>query len=252
MIPQPQIQTVLFDVGGTLLRVHPSVGDVYSAVAAEHGFSVASDLIQRGFRVAWKRSLERSRLRCFRTSDRILRGEWFEIVRETFGESIPAGSLPALFEDLYERFASAKTWRLVPGIRETLQYLRGIGVRLGILSNWDSRLERMLAELGLLSAFEFFVISHDVGYEKPDAAIFREALSLSGSEPTRTLHVGDSYPADIVPARSLGMQTLWIAPDDERDLQRDGGPGIDSLPANPIPFWHGIIESPDTNGAQKR
>jgi putative hydrolase of the HAD superfamily len=244
MTPPRRIQTVLFDVGGTLLRAQPSVSAVYSAVAAEHGFSVLPGNIEGEFRAAWRRSVERSRARGYRTSDEILREEWLKIVRETFGESVPPASLPSLFEDLYERFASARTWQIVPGVRETLRYLRGAGVRLGVLSNWDSRLERMLHELELASAFDFLVISHDVGCEKPHSAIFETAIARSGSDPQQTLHVGDSYHADIVPAKRMKMQTLWIAPDAERQGQQNGEPGLSSFPEKPLPFWPHVISPP--------
>ncbi len=246
-MPAPRIEAVFFDVGGTILRVEPSVGAVYAATAKEHGFEIAADLIEREFRAAWKQSLERGRARGFRSSDEILRGEWFEIVRDTFKNLVPASRLPALFVDLYERFASAQAWRLVPGIRATLRYLRGEGVRLGVLSNWDSRLQRMLLELDLESSFDVMVISHDVGYEKPHAAIFEDALRLSGSAPSRTLHVGDSFEADIKPARALGIQTLWVAPRWERETEEDAGPGVDHLPEEPLPFWGSTLHGTQAN-----
>ena len=159
--PGAAVRAVLFDVGGTLLHVHPSVGGVYSATAAEHGICVTADHVERGFRGAWKRSLERSCARGYRTSDTILREEWFKIVSDTFGASVPEHKLDGLFEDLYERFVSADAWNLVPGIGETFDYLRCRGIRLGILSNWDSRLPRLLKDLQIEDAFDFMVVSYN-------------------------------------------------------------------------------------------
>ena len=147
MTNQARIQAVLFDVGGTLLVVKPSVGSVYAERAAAHGFQVMPEEIQRNFKAAWKQSIERSRARGYLCSDEILREEWFEIVRSTFRDAVPPTRIRALFDDLYERFASPSAWALVPWARETLEYLRGRGLRMGIVSNWDSRLPRMLEEL---------------------------------------------------------------------------------------------------------
>jgi putative hydrolase of the HAD superfamily len=145
----PAIRAVLFDAGGTILRVNPSVEVVYVETAAAHGVEARPDAIRQGFRAAWRKSLERSRERGYRTSDEILRAEWFEIVRDTFGESAPASRIGPLFEDLYERFVSARAWSLAPGTREAVAFLRERGIRVGILSNWDSRLRRMLREMGM-------------------------------------------------------------------------------------------------------
>lgn len=235
------LDVVLFDVGGTILRVSPSVGEVYARAARDHGFEIDSEAVNQGFRIAWRRSFERSQARGYRTSDAILRAEWFEIVRDTFGESIPAASIRPLFEDIYDRFVSPGPWELVVGVRETLEYLRGEGVRLGVLSNWDSRLEPMLEELRLRSAFDFVVVSHSIEYEKPHPEIFAHAIRRSGAAPDRTLHVGDSYLADINPARCAGFQTLWVASKEERLKEGYVGFGFESFPAKPLPFWRQIL-----------
>ena len=235
------VDAVLFDAGGTILRVKPSVEAVYSETAALHGFQVEPPAILRNFKSAWKRSLERSRARDYRSNDDILREEWFEIVKDTFGESVPASRIRGLFDDLYERFISASAWSLAPGTRESIEYLRREGIRLGILSNWDSRLRKMLAQLEIDREFDFLVISHEVGYEKPHATIFEEALRLAGTPPERTLHVGDSYEADILPATSLGLRTLWLAPESERAAREHQGSWAESLPMDPERFWAPII-----------
>lgn len=235
------IDAVLFDAGGTILRVKPSVEAVYSDTAALHGFRVEPSAILRNFKSAWKRSLERSKARDYRSNDDILREEWFEIVKETFGESIPGTRIRALFDDLYERFISSSAWSLAPGTRESIRYLREEGVRLGILSNWDSRLRKMLAQLEIDREFDFLVISHEVGYEKPHALIFEEALRQAGTPAGRTLHVGDSYEADILPATQLGLRTLWIAPESERSARGHEGSGAESLPTEPERFWTPIL-----------
>ncbi|HLU48753.1 MAG TPA: HAD-IA family hydrolase, partial [Planctomycetota bacterium] len=205
------VEVVFFDVGGTLLRVETSVGAVYAEVAAEHGVRVDPKALDERFRQAWKRSIARSRARRFRCSDAILREEWLDIVTETFGREVRDEEIRAVFEALYERFVSGDAWKVVPGARETLRHLRERGLRLGVISNWDSRLPQTLAELGLDEFFEVLVISYEVGYEKPHERIFAEALRRTGASPEQVLHVGDSYEADIIPARSKGWRTLWIA-----------------------------------------
>ena len=116
---RPSIRTVLFDVGGTLLRVRPSVGTVYAGAARDHGFEVSVEDLDRNFRAAWRRSAARGRSRGYSCSDEILRDEWYTVVCETFRDAVPAERMPALFEDLYDRFASAEAFLGSPAIGNT-------------------------------------------------------------------------------------------------------------------------------------
>jgi FMN phosphatase YigB (HAD superfamily) len=49
-------KAVFFDVGGTLLRVHPSVGEVYAELARDFGFSGSPDALDEQFRLQWKKT----------------------------------------------------------------------------------------------------------------------------------------------------------------------------------------------------
>jgi putative hydrolase of the HAD superfamily len=233
--PRSPLRVVYFDVGGTLVRVEPSVGEVYARAAAEYGFSLEPAALQTRFREAWRESVARSRLRGFVCSDAILREEWFRIVCQAFAGAVPSECMPALFDDLYERFVSSRAWTVVPGARAALERLRALGLRLGILSNWDSRLEPTLEGLELRHLFDYFVASHSVGREKPHTAMFEHALGICGEPAARVLHVGDSLEADILPARRLGFRTLWLLngePEPSAEAGLTAGPvarGLDTL-----------------------
>ena len=54
-MPLSSFKAVFFDVGGTLIRVHPSVGDVYAKHARAFGFSGTADQLNKGFRSQWKK-----------------------------------------------------------------------------------------------------------------------------------------------------------------------------------------------------
>ena len=224
-----RIRFVFFDVGGTILRVQPSVSHVYSRTAREHGWDVEPGWLSDRFEQACAESLRRSMRRSHRCSDEILKEEWFRIVRDTFGNSVPGARIRRLFEDLYQKFVSASAWTVAPGARATLEDLRQRGYQLGILSNWDSRLPTTLEQLDLASFFDVVVISYKVGYEKPHRRIFEIAVSKAGQPASRILHVGDSWVTDILPAQKVGMKTLWMAPSETRSPQEDAGPGIDGF-----------------------
>ena len=67
-----------------------------------------------------------------------------------------------------------------------------------------------LREVGLDALFDHAVYAADVGAAKPDGAMFRAALELTGLEPNQLLHIGDDPVADMRGAREAGMFTVWL------------------------------------------
>lgn len=122
------------------------------------------------------------------------------------------------FEDilLAIRYAHRQWIGIFHVVRDTvytlLKTLHTRGIRLGIISNADERLQAQLRVLGLTPYFEHIVGSSDVGLEKPDPRIFEQALERMGAQPEETLYIGDYRWLDYEPARRLGMQALLVDP----------------------------------------
>lgn len=93
---------------------------------------------------------------------------------------------------------------------ETLAALRAQGLRLGVVSNWDTRLPEVLDRLGLAPFFDALVYSSAVGAEKPDRRIFEAALRDLGVLSCEALHVGDGRLEDVEGAQAVGMQALHL------------------------------------------
>lgn len=186
------IKAVTFDVGGTLIEPWPSVGHVYAEVAERHGYQFAHEALNQRFRAAWKAK------RNFQHS----RADWAALVQDTFGTS----DCDSFFPELYDRFASAKVWRVFDDVRPTLLRLKEQGTKLGIISNWDERLRPLLESLELAPFFDAIVISAEVGFCKPSPEIFREALRMLALPAGQVLHVGDNEAEDAAGARNVGMQ----------------------------------------------
>jgi FMN phosphatase YigB (HAD superfamily)/predicted kinase len=102
----------------------------------------------------------------------------------------------------------------VPGARETLESLRGAGVRCALVCDTGLTpgpvVRRHLDALGLLAPLEVQVFSDEVGYPKPDPRAFRAALTPLGIPPERAAHVGDLRRTDVAGARALGMRSVRI------------------------------------------
>ena len=93
-----------------------------------------------------------------------------------------------------------------------LAYLRDVGFKLAIVSNWDTPLEPLTERLGIAEYFDAIVASHDarVRSEKPDPHIFNYALAAVGVSAKEAVHVGDTYGADIVGAQGVGIRPILL------------------------------------------
>jgi putative hydrolase of the HAD superfamily len=122
-----------------------------------------------------------------------------------------------------ETMMSAIRFRAFPDASPALAELRGLGLSLVCVSNWDASLPDVLARCGLANALDGVVTSAEVGARKPDPAIFAPALELARCSAEEALYVGDTPAEDLEAARAAGIRALLI--------DRDGGADIDSLGA---------------------
>lgn len=94
----------------------------------------------------------------------------------------------------------------------TLDELRARGYKLACVTNRAFSGRRFLAELqelGLAGQFDAMAVSCDVGYMKPHAGIFENALHALRVAPEEAVMVGDSLKADVQGARAVGMTGVW-------------------------------------------
>ena len=98
-----------------------------------------------------------------------------------------------------------------PDLRETLGTLRGMGLKLGIVSNtFVSRasLARHLGRLGLLEFFPVQLYSYEYHFRKPSTEIFQIAAGKIGEAVENIVFVGDRIDNDILPAMKSGMYAV--------------------------------------------
>ena len=107
-------------------------------------------------------------------------------------------------EALYDHFESPGTWEAAPDAHEVVQWVSS-RYRCAVLSNFDSRLKRILEDLDLLAHFESVFLSCEIGASKPDPRIFRAAHEGLRVAPARILHVGDDPECDWRGAEEAGF-----------------------------------------------
>ena len=83
-------------------------------------------------------------------------------------------------------------------------------------------MHHVLREFGFDGLFREVVESAVVGVRKPDPRIFTLGVEALGMEAAEVTVVGDSYDKDIVPAHSIGCQTVWFKGPGWTDEEPDG------------------------------
>jgi len=105
---------------------------------------------------------------------------------------------------------------------ESLERLRAAGLKLGVVSNSDGRVDEALRAAALREYFDVVIDSALMGVEKPDPRIFQAALDALGVAPHEALYVGDLYHVDVLGARAAGMDAVLLgntAPGDCRQAR---------------------------------
>lgn len=201
--PQLPLRAVLFDAGNTLLFLdHARMAE---AVGAALGVSLTGARLAAGSPAA-ARSMEQGRSTDGERTEAYLEALFLEA-------GIPADRLDEVRSCLGRLHDERHLWSgIADDAHATLTRLRNAGLRLGVVSNSDGRVEEALEVAGLRGYFDVVVDSTLAGVEKPDPAIFRLALATLGVPPESALYVGDLYEVDVVGARAAGIEAVLLLP----------------------------------------
>jgi putative hydrolase of the HAD superfamily len=145
------------------------------------------------------------------TSDERSRRFWGRFYRLLLGGlGIPDGDIERLGDRLYWVFTDPANYRLLPDAPAVLDKLRDAGAILGLVSNFEAWLERLLEHLDVARYFPVRVISGIEGVEKPDPEIFRIALQRAEVPAADAVYVGDNPVFDALPAEEAGMAAVIV------------------------------------------
>jgi putative hydrolase of the HAD superfamily len=197
------IRLLTVDAAGTLVRPWPSVGAVYGRTAREHGIEVSDEEVDTEFYKTFGRLQT-----CKQTNEGEESEFWRQVVTQTFRPFAGNKNLDPLFEELWNLFAKGECWKLAEKVDSTLNTLRERGYELAVLSNNDTRLRSVLADLKIDQAFDHLFISSEMGCEKPELEIFRKVEQTMDRKPNEILHLGDSHSRDFLGARKAGWSAL--------------------------------------------
>lgn len=131
---------------------------------------------------------------------KISEGDFWTMLEEAYGQKIPTTK-----RDIWNE------WQAMAPRPEMLEFVRKLrqqGLTVGILSNVIPFTMNQIREHGVYDAFDFAVLSAEVGVSKPDEAIYKAALAkLPQLQPPEVVYVDDQE-LFLEPAKKLGMNVV--------------------------------------------
>ncbi len=250
MAERPRLEAVIFDAGGTLVRLD---FEWMSDVLADFDRTIPPRALRRS-EIEGRRWYDASRGRPAAAEPRhAALGVHGDTAAYFTGMLAAAGApeaiVPRVLERFFARHLERGLWtRPCEGARAALDALAALPLRLACVSNSDGRAEAHLADCGVREGLEFVVDSKQVGIEKPDPRIFALALERLGVAPERSLYVGDIRSVDEVGARAAGMHFVLLDPGMDYGEGDARIPAIDAL----APWVTAHFELPETRAGAPR
>lgn len=211
MIKVPKI--IFFDAVGTLFGVRSTVGEIYSQFAQRAGWHVNAQILNQAFMKIFRNTSPLRQTNPTQSLSQLEYTWWCDVSRRSFEEAgfyVDAAEFNSFFEPLFVHFATAAPWQVYPEVSKLLANLKAMGLTLGIISNFDSRLYAVLKALELKEWFTSITLSTEVGASKPERFIFETALAKHQCRAEDAWHIGDSWTEDYQGAEAAGLQGIWL------------------------------------------
>ncbi|MEO8286878.1 MAG: HAD family hydrolase [Chloroflexota bacterium] len=209
------LKGVLFDLGSTLQEFRHEnwatldrelSGDLYAYIAERgHADKLPPldefiEIMHTGTRSRWDEARETMRGRPL-----------LDLLQPLFDKQSITGLRPEeCLRPWYGR--SRDNIYIEPDVQPTLEALRDMGLKLGLVSNtaWPAAAhDPDLEHFGIIELLPCRVYSCEFGWEKPAPQIFRAALDCLDLQPEEVAFVGDFLRYDIKGAQAVGMKGIW-------------------------------------------
>jgi len=233
-----KIQAVIFDMGGTIetfgytreLRLEATTVIQQRLMSA----GIALNLSNEGLYDVISSGLERYKRWSIQSMEELpSQRVWSEYILADF--EVNKEKLSEIAEELMFLIETRFYRRLMrPEMPEVLQALKQMGLKIGIISNVNSRgqVPTNLKEYGIIDYFHPIVLSSEYGIRKPDPSIFHYAARLIDAPASQCVYVGDRIVRDIEGARRAGFGLAIQIRHDFEHGENDKGFTPDAVIAN--------------------
>lgn len=203
---------IALDAAGTLFEPAEPVARVYAKCFAERGHIVSKEEWNKALATAFTQTQDP--VYPALCDGEAVEKEWWRTVvansARVTGFDPESPNFKSIFDQLFNHYAAGSAWKLFPEIESVLTGFRNHGVKMAVVSNFDSRLHRVLDELGISNFFDLTFTSTDVGARKPSPSILFKMLELTGANPPDCCLAGDSPIADGGAANAAGITFYHI------------------------------------------
>jgi HAD superfamily hydrolase (TIGR01509 family) len=214
---QVEIDTILFDLDGTLRHNRPSSEHTFFDFAARLG--VADSLEKRRIALRWSHEywaqsvVLMEDLETYKGQEDLF---WINYSRRHLisfdcPEDLAMQLAPEMAHLMKEEHSPQDY--VPPEVPETLLALKEAGFRLGVVSNRTKSYVEQLKTLNLFDYFDCTIAAGEISAWKPEPEIFFHAARQLGVQPEGCLYVGDNYYADVIGAQRAGLTPVLLDPE---------------------------------------
>ena len=206
-----KIKAVLFDLYGTLVGFEPSRFVIQSQVLKKYDLFLTEAGVSKGYFLADKFMAEQNAVSPIRSMSIVEKEEFFakyeQLVLSGDELEVELSLCKKIFKELQNIPYSMV---LYEDVIPTLNSLRKLNFKLGLISNMDKSGSEILDEFNLFSYMDVCITSKEAKVEKPDSKIFNMALSKLDIDATSSMYIGDQILSDIEGAKNSKMLPILI------------------------------------------
>jgi putative hydrolase of the HAD superfamily len=211
-------RAILFDLDETLLSFGDRVEQIRAVVGRGGDWGPLSHdqvvkTIEEAFRAHWA---DPARHKAWRAKPliearRAIARDAFEALRAAGATDLSDAAAVAFGDDFHAyREGGIEPF---PQAIETLDALRAAGVRLALVTNGQSAVQRAKIErFDLERRFDHIQIEGEHGFGKPEEQAYRHALERLGAQAREAWMVGDNLEWEVVAPQKLGLHAIWFDP----------------------------------------
>ena len=220
------LRAALFDLDDTLISSYANPGPAWLAVVREF----ASLLGERTEAVG--ETLAREMALFLKDDDnrRLWRLKAIATRRAAVRDALVAnalGDFAALAGDIADRYAAYREehMSLHRGAHEVLDHYRAAGLKLGLVTNGATEVQRLKIErFDLAGRFDRVQIEEEAGFGKPDGRAYVTTLTALGIDAGQAQMTGDDLIWDVLAPQRLGIYAVWFNPYGAAPIREDVRP----------------------------
>ena len=199
------IEAVLFDLGNTLVYTCPE--EAFQEILRVHGIHEPIDRVKQAM-IKGNQEFDIEKYVHLPAHEFYTRWNLVELKHLGIRDQPNAMKLA---EDIDSEWFEHAQLHLYPDVKPTLQRLKQVGLKLGIITGgYEEDVEKILPKVGLQDVFDVCVGVNTIGKRKPSPEVFQYTLRKLGVTPDEAVFVGDDLKRDYLGAKQAGLTAVLI------------------------------------------